>query len=76
MSTCVLVYLCTHVRVHLLTYIHSHKIPDTEILDTEMQDTTMEADAEAEDSAPEHVPLTKHYKGMPKKEKPKKEVPR
>ncbi|KAG9044540.1 hypothetical protein FS837_007972 [Tulasnella sp. UAMH 9824] len=43
--------------------------------DTEMQDTTMGADEEAEDSAPEHVPLTKHYKGMPKKEKPKKEVP-
>lgn len=35
----------------------------------------MEADEEAEDSAPEHVPLTKHYKGMPKKEKAKKEVP-
>ncbi|KAG8935047.1 hypothetical protein FRC01_009087 [Tulasnella sp. 417] len=43
--------------------------------DTEMQDTTMEADEEAEASAPEHVPLTKQYKGMPKKQKPKKEVP-
>ncbi|KAG8992015.1 hypothetical protein FRB90_001119, partial [Tulasnella sp. 427] len=51
------------------------KLVEDEDGDTEMHDTTMEADEEAEDSTPEHVPLTKRYKGMPRKEKQEKEVP-